>query len=133
MDFQEIRKYYETPVTEVCDDKDVTYRPENTLVPNGDAETEYCVARIQFGEMAEQAVGTCGPRTNKRAVFIVEYYGQKGIGPAKAQNFMSDVMCEIGKLKGIISVNGPDFTALDETPYYFARVSFGLQIPTELD
>ena len=132
MDFQEIRKYYETPVIEVCDDKAVTYRPENTLMPDGDAVSKFCLARLQFGEMAEQALG-CGPKTNKRAVFIVEYYGQKGIGPAEAQDFMSDVMCGIGELKGVISVNGPDFTALDETPYYFARVSFGLQIPTELN
>ena len=46
---------------------------------------------------------------------------------------MSDVICRIGELKGVISVNGPDFTALDETPYYFARVSVRAQIPTELN
>ena len=132
MNFQEIRKYYETPVIDACNLAGIAYRPENTLVPNGDAITEYCMARLQFGEMAESAI-TCGPRTNKRAVFTVEFYGPKGVGPAEAQNFMSDVMCRIGELKGVISVNGPDFTALDETPYYFARVSFGLQIPVELN
>ena len=101
----------------------VTYRPENTLVPDGDAITKYFVARLNLEEMAESAI-SCRPRSNKRAVFTVEFYGpKKGVGPAEAQNFMSDVMCRIGELK-VINVNSPDFTALDETPYYFARVSF---------
>ena len=132
MNFQEIRKYYELPVVEACNLAGVTYRPENTLAPDGDAITKYCLARLQFGEMAESAI-TCGPVSHKRAVFTVEFYGPKGVGPAEAQNFMSDVMCRIGGLNGVNSVNGPDFTALDETPYYFARVSFGLQIPIELN
>lgn len=132
MNFQNIRKYYESPVIDCCNLQGVEYRAENTLEPGGNATHKFCLARLQFGEMAEQTVG-CGPFSNKRAVFVVEYYGPKGIGPAEAQNFISDVMCRIGELKGIISVNGPDFTALDEAPYYFARVSFGLQIPTELN
>lgn len=132
MNFQEIRKYYETPVIDACGLAGVTHRPENTLVPDGDATIKFCMARLQFGEMAESAIA-CGPFANKRAVFVVEFYGPKGVGPAEAQNFMSDVICRIGELKGIISVNGPDFTALDNRPYFFASVSFGLQIPTELN
>ena len=31
-----------------------------------------------------------------------------------------------------MSINGPDFTSLDDRPYFFARVSFGLQIPGNL-
>ena len=132
MNFQEIRKYYETPVVDACNLAGVTYQPENTLSPEGDAISKFCQARLQFGEMAENSI-SCGPVSNKRAVFSVEFFGPKGVGPAEAQNFMSDVMCRIGELKGIVNVNGPDFTALDETPYFFARVSFGLQIPNELD
>ena len=41
MNFQEIRKYYELPVVEACNDAGVTYRAENTLEPNGDAITTY--------------------------------------------------------------------------------------------
>ena len=37
---------------------------------------------------------------DKRAVFVVEFYGPKGNGPKDAQNFISDVMCRIGELKG---------------------------------
>ena len=65
--------------------------------------------------MAEQAVG-CGPIGNKRAVFVVEYYGPKGIGPADAQDFMECIICEFHELKGVTSINGPDFTSLDNRP-----------------
>ena len=83
--------------------------------------------------MAEQTIA-CGPLSNKRAVFIVEYYGPKGIGPADAQDFMECVICKFHDLKGIISINGPRFhIALDDRPYFFSRVSFGLQVPQELD
>ena len=37
MNFQEIRKYYETPVIDACNLAGIAYRPENTLVPDGDA------------------------------------------------------------------------------------------------
>ena len=131
MNLQDIRKYYEYPVIDCCNLGGVEFRAENTLEPGGDAIHKFCLARLQFGEMAEQTV-TCGPLSNKRAVFIVEYYGPKGIGPADAQDFMECVICRFYNLKGVISINGPDFTSLDDRPYFFSRVSFGLQIPSNL-
>ena len=131
MNFQKVRQYYETPVIATCTAQSIEYRAENTLLPTGDATTRFCLARLQFGEMAEPAVG-CTSLANERAVFIVEYFGPKGIGPAEAQTFMQSAICELGKLDGIISVNGPDFTPLDDRPYFFARVSFGLQVPIRL-
>ena len=131
MNFQEIRKYYEYPVIDCCNLQGVEFRAENTLEPGGDAIHKFCLARLQFGEMAEQTL-YCGLLSNKRAVFVVEYYGPKGIGPADAQEFMECVICKFHELKGVVSVNGPDFTALDNRPYFFARASFGLIIPAEL-
>ena len=131
MNFQEIRKYYEYPVIDCCNLQGVEFRAENTLEPGGDAYHKFCLARLQFGEMAEQTIA-CGPLSNKRAVFIVEYYGPKGIGPADAQDFMECVICRFHELQGVVSINGPDFTSLDDRPYFFARVSFGLQIPGNL-
>ena len=131
MNFQQTRQYYETPVIATCTAQSVEYRAENTLLPTGDAVTRFCLARLQFGSMAEFAVG-CTSLANERAVFTVEYFGPKGIGPAEAQTFMQSVICGIGELDGIISVNGPDFTALDDRPYFFARASFGLQVPIRL-
>ena len=46
---------------------------------------------------------------------------------------MECVICAFHELKGVVSINGPDFTSLDDRPYFFARVSFGLQIPQDLD
>ena len=131
MSLQDIRKYYEYPVIDCCNLQGVEFRAENTLEPGGDAVHKFCLARLQFGEMAEQTL-YCGLLSNKRAVFVVEYYGPKGIGPADAQEFMECVICEFHELKGVVSINGPDFTALDGRPYFFARVSFGLLIPAEL-
>ena len=132
MNIQQIRKYYEYPVIDCCNLQGVEYRAENTLEPGGDAYHKYCTASLQFGEMAEQTL-YCGPLSNKRAAFIVEYYGPKGIGPADAQDFMECVICRLHELKGVINIAGPNFTPLDDRPYFFARVSFGLQIPQELD
>ena len=131
MSFQDIRKYYEYPVIDCCNLSGIEYRAENTLEPGGDAIHKFCLARLQFGEMAEQTIA-CGPLSNKRAVFIVEYYGPKGIGPADAQDFMECILCRFHELQGVVSINGPDFTSLDNRPYFFARVSFGLQIPGTL-
>jgi len=132
MDIQSIRKYYEYPVIDCCNLARVEYRAENTLEPGGDAAHKFCLARLQFGEVAEQTI-YCGPLSHKRAVFIVEFYGPKGVGPAESQDFMECVICRFHELKGVVSVNGPSFTSLNDRPYFFARVSFGLNIPNDLD
>ena len=134
MKLQDIRKYYEYPVIDCCNLQRVEFRAENTLEPGGDAIHKFCVARLQFTQMSEESIGAdCGPLSNKRAVFIVEYYGPKGIGPADAQDFMECVICRFHELKGVVRINGPDFTSLDDRPYFFARVDFALQIPQDLD
>ena len=84
MNLQNIRKYYEYPVIDCCNLQGVEFRAENTLEPGGDAIHKFCLARLQFGLMSEPTVA-CGPLSNKRATFVVEYYGPKGIGPADAQ------------------------------------------------
>ena len=76
MNLQDIRKYYEYPVIDCCNLQGVEFRAENTLEPGGDAIHKFCLARLQFGEMAEQAI-YCGPLSNKRAVFVVEYTARK--------------------------------------------------------
>ena len=134
MNIQDIRKYYEYPVIDCCNLWGLEYRAENSLEPGGDAYAKFCIARLQFGDMSEETVGAdCGPLSNKRAVFIVEYYGPKGIGPADAQNFMECIICSFHELKGVTNINGPDFTSLERRPYFFARVSFRLQIPQNLE
>ena len=132
MNLQDIRKYYEYPVIDCCNLARIEYRAENTLEPGGDALAKFCLARLQFGQMSEPTIA-CGPFSNKRAVFVVEYYGPKGTGPADAQDFMECIICRFHELKGVTDINGPDFTSLDDRPYFFSRVSFGLQVPKELN
>ena len=51
MTLQDIRRHFEKPVVDVCQSLGITYRPANTLEPNGDAYSEFIEARLQFGAM----------------------------------------------------------------------------------
>lgn len=126
MKFQDIRRHFETPVIDCCNLLRIQYRAENTLEPIGDALTEFVVARLQFGEMSENIIGDCPDPENIRGAFIVEYYGPKGRGPARAQEAMECFFCSLKATQGVINLNGPDFTALDNQPYFFARLSMGI-------
>ena len=126
MSLQDIRRYFETPVVEVCQALDIVYRPANTLEPNGDAYSEFIEARLQFGQMTETSVGDCTKLENIRGAFVIEYYGPKGRGPARAQTVMELLFCEMLTLKGVSDINGPNFTELNDRPYYFARMSMAI-------
>ena len=54
MNLQDIRKYYETPTVEACNAAGI-YRAENTLSLTATPPRDSATARLQFGEMAEQA------------------------------------------------------------------------------
>lgn len=127
MTFQGIRRYFETPVVETCTALGIPYRPANTLEPNGDAYSEFVEARLQFGAMVEGIVGDCANLENIRGSFVIEYYGPKGRGPARSQEVMELLFCEMLALKGVTDINGPDFTELDDRPYYFARMSMAVR------
>jgi hypothetical protein len=132
MDLQAIRRYYELPIIDCCNLAGAEYRAENTLEAGGDALHTYVTARLQFSNMAEPTVA-CGLLSSKSGVFIVEYFGPKGIGPAAAQDFMECAVCKFHELKGVTSISGPTFVALDNRPYFFARTSFGIVVPQDLD
>jgi hypothetical protein len=119
--YQEIRAHFEQPVVDVCADLGIEYRPENTLEPGGDAASEFLLSRIQFGTMTESTL--CELLENIRGTFIVEFYCPKGEGPARAQNVIHDVFCALVRTPGVLSISGPNFTALNEQPYFFASLS----------
>ena len=131
MTLQTIRRYFETPVVTACTDLGIQYRAENTLEPNGDAYSEYVLSRLQFGNMTEDIVGDCPQLENIRGSFIIEYYGPKGRGPARAQEVMELLFCDMLALKGVLDINGPDFTELSDRPYYFARMSMAVRAHNE--
>ena len=132
MSIQAIRRYFETPVVDTCTALGITYRPANTLEPNGDAYSEFIEARLQFGQMMEANIGDCASLENIRGSFIIEYYGPKGRGPARAQEVMELLFCEMLALKGVSDINGPNFTELDDRPYYFARMSMAIIVNSKI-
>ena len=126
MTLQAIRRHFETPVVKTCSALGIHYRAANTLEPNGDAYSEFVEARLQFGQMMESDIGDCPGLENIRGSFIIEYYAPKGRGPARAQEVMELLFCEMLALKGVNSINGPNFTELDDRPYYFASMSMAI-------
>ena len=127
MTLQDTRRHFETPVVTTCQALSIPYRPANTLEPNGDAYSEFVQARLQFGAMTEDVVGDCTDLENIRGSFIIEYFGPKGRGPARAQEVMELIFCEMLSLKGTSNINGPNFTELDDRPYYFASMSMAVK------
>jgi len=127
MTLQDIRRHFETPVVDTCAALGIPYRPANTLEPNGDATSEFVEARLQFGQMMEGIVGDCTNLENVRGSFIIEYFGPKGRGPARAQEVMELLFCEMLALKGVTEINGPNFSELSDTPYYFAAMSMAVR------
>ena len=134
MTLQHIRYYYEKPVVDWCTDNTVELRVDNMLEPGGDAASEFVVSRFNFGQMTEPSL--CGLKQNVRGSFIVEFFCPKGNGPARAQEVMQALMCELMELtsrpkardaNGVLGtlgpITGPLFTALDERPYFFASMS----------
>ena len=77
--------------------------------------------------MTEFIVGDCTDLENIRGSFIIEYFGPKGRGPARAQEVMELIFCEMLSLKGTSNINGPNFTELDDRPYYFASMSMAVK------
>ena len=134
MTLQHIRHYYEQPIVDWCATNTVELRADNMIEPNSDAAGEFVVTRFNFGQFTEQTL--CGAIENVRGSLIVEFFGPKGVGPARAQTVMLGIMTELialtdrpacpdsnGVLGTLGPITGPSFTALDDRPYFFATMS----------
>ena len=134
MTLQNIRHYYEQPIVDWCATNAVELRADNMIDPGSDAASEFLVTRFNFGQFTEQTL--CGAIENVRGSLIVEFFGPKGVGPARAQTVMLGIMSELialtdrpacpdanGVLGTLGPITGPSFTALDDRPYFFATMS----------
>ena len=134
MPLQHIRHYYEQPIVDWCATNAVELRADNMVEPNSDAAGEFLVTRFNFGQFTEQTL--CGAIENVRGSLIVEFFGPKGVGPARAQTVMLGIMSELlaltdrpacpdinGVLGTLGPITGPAFTALNDRPYFFATMS----------
>ena len=134
MTLQHIRHYYEQPIVDWCATNAVELRAANMIEPNADAAGEFVVTNFNFGNFTEPTL--CGAIENVRGSLVVEFYGPKGVGPARAQTVMLGIMKELIELterpkcpdsNGVLGtlgpINGPLFTALTDRPYFFATMS----------
>lgn len=138
MTYQAIRRFYEEPVETTATALSIPLRYANQLEAGGDAYTEYLTARLNLGLTTDPTL--CGPIEVIRGSFIVDYYGPKGIGSARAQFVMQQIATALCSqvytsphnvagfdVKGTMTgLNGPSFTPLDNTPYFFATLSTGI-------
>ena len=139
MSFQNIRRHYEAPVLAVCDTLRIDYYGPNELEFTPDATGEYVLARIQFDNITTEPPIGCIPLENVSGVFIVEHFCQKGIGPARTQDVMQRIICNLLQLnepptkdsfgvRGTIGpISGPRFTALEGRPFYFSAISMPIR------
>ena len=138
---QHVRHYYEDPVITTAQEMRIEYRAENALEPGGDALHEWLHSRLQFTQMSTLTVG-CSYE-DKRGVYIVDYYGQKGIGPDRAQEVLERVICKLQALhidkeirygvRGYLGpIAGPRFDVLEERPYYKGSINMPVWFDCDL-
>ena len=135
MTLQAIRRFYEEPVEAVAAANTIPFRYENQLESGGDASDEFMTLRLNYGNMVDPTL--CGPIEVIRGSLVVEYFGPKGIGTARAQEVMTaaaKALCTRGeagvasvagyKVYGsVLGINGPFFTPLNDRPYLFSSFS----------
>ena len=90
MTLQAVRRYFEEPVETALDGFGIKIRYENQLVPDGSADLEYAMIRINFGTTAVPALNC--PIEDLRAALEIQIYLEKGYGPARGQTVATDVM-----------------------------------------
>ena len=113
---QEIREYYEVPVME-CAPKRVEYRPENTLLPNGDATSTFAW-RLQFGEMTSRKhrlQSLQQQARNLRRQILRPPRRRSWSGPRHGMRYL-----QIPRIKVIIKQLTSQH---DDRPYFFAQIS----------
>lgn len=133
MTLQAIRRHYEAPLEAAAATLTIPVRHSNELVSDNDAADEFLVVRLQFGEMSKPTL--CGSIEDVQGTLIVEYFGPKGKGPGRAQTVMTEMMRALqsltarpvervnGVMGTIARITGPDFTPLDDQPYFFSTLS----------
>ena len=133
MTLQNIRRYYETPIRDICATESIEVLGANQLSIGGDAISEWVQLNLTFSTTTTP--GLCGNLELVRGVFIVGYYTMKGIGPGQSQDLMTQFMTALNNLTirpvartyGVLGtigpLTGPDFTALTDTPYFYTSLS----------
>ena len=140
MTLQNIRRYYETPIRDIC----AAATPaipvlEANQLQDGELgiNLEYVKLDLDFGETTLWT--TCGNMEDIRGSFIIGHFSPKGFGPGLTQALMTQFMVALnnltvrpaartfGVLGTLSKLEGPTFTALDDTPYFYSSLSMAIR------
>jgi len=135
MSFQAVRALFEVPVIDALANltTPVTCYVDNQEFVTPDASQEYATINLQFGATTSRVLR--GNLEDLRGSLVVECFTQKDRGPARAQEMITAVMVALnginnccgspatGAVAFVGDITGPSFAALDEMPFYMARVS----------
>ena len=139
MTLQNIRRYYETPIRDICAAAvpPIPVLEANELDDGEDFNEEYVKLDLDFGETTVWT--TCGNMEDIRGSFVIGYFSPKGLGPGGTQDLMTQFMVALnnltnrpaartyGVLGTLSKLEGPTFTALDDAPYFYSSLSMAIR------
>ena len=137
MTLQNVRKYFEEPVIAAANALMVPIFVDNQPFTDADSTGTHILMRLSFGAVTETTL--CESLENLRGSIVIEIYTPKGEGPAASQTLaraMATALLEINRtrlqpidgVRGVTrELTGPSFSALDNTPHFFARVGCGFK------
>ena len=135
MSFQAIRAVFEEPVIAALAalDTPVPCFVDNQAFTVPDAGQEYATINLQFGQTTSKVL--TGNLERLRGSLVIECFTAKNKGPARAQEMITPVMIALNNLNScsgypatgavgwVGDMTGPAFFALDDAPFYMARLS----------
>lgn len=131
-DLQPVRGVYERIVINAM--VPVPVFVDNQAVVDLDALDEYCLVRINFGEVQAPVVGHCS-QWHIRGSLVCEIYTRKGIGPGRGMQIAAPAMRALTALNDLPAtdtqqviarvgpISGPTQDQLTPRPHHFTRFS----------
>ena len=138
MSFQAVRAVFETPVINALAGLTpaVNCYVDNQAFVTPTAGEEYATVNLQWGQTTSRVLS--GNLESLRGSLVVECFSPKDRGPARAQTMITAVMQALNNLNSccgyeatgavgwVGDMNGPDFFALEDTPFYMVRLSVAI-------
>ena len=135
MSFQAVRAVFEEPVINALAalPTPVPCYVDNQSFTIPDAGQEYATINFQFGQTTSKVL--TGNLERLRGSLVIECFTAKNTGPARAQEMITPVMIALNNLNScsgysatgavgwVGDMTGPAFFALDDAPFYMARLS----------
>lgn len=135
-ELQAIRRAYEAPVEAAMAAliPAIPVYTDNRFYDANDANAEFCLCRVSFGLMTENAIGVCGDIEFIRGALVMEVFTPKGAGPGRGQEAAQALWAALmplnramGSTDGLVArigpLRGPSFTPLSGRPHMMTSLS----------